>query len=567
MPNDIFWSNFKGRLPKIGARSLPQNYAQTATNVDLRSNQLKPIKALNTAAVSLGSTAWRSIYKMGATKWLHWTQDVDVVRAGVVPTAEKNLTYYTGDGYPKQTDDDFMAATGTPDSTADYERLGVTAPVAALTINIHGAGDGVVVDSVAYQYTYVCVRNGVEHESAPSPATAAIDIETGQYVHVSALVLPVFADTGNSVDFYRVYRVASGDTGADYFLLYGRRNAASGSAVTDIPTSGTTAIYDNNDPSSPTGLYSPLGEAISTEGYDPPPNDLTGLMNFKNEMLIGFRGNELCVSEAGGPQYAWNEDNRIRFDQDIVGIGVFGGSIIVGTEQHPYIVTGSEPGYLVDDILPYEQACLSKNGMISTDRGVIYPSPDGLFLVTDTQGIVLTKQVFTKEQWAALTPSTLISSYYDGKYYGFFSGTDTGIILEFGEDASIVNLDIVSAVYNYHIDYEDDTLYLLTKVGSDYFIQAYEGHATGKLAYTWKSGIVSTDYDTNFPFARILGDQTVSATIEFKLYGDGTLRDTITVTDSNLFRVSSGYRAQDWEVQAVASAAIIDRIELRSTRG
>ena len=562
MPTDILWNNFKGEMPKLDVRLRPPNYSQDCQNGDYRSGAMVAI-AKSDNNVSLGSgTAWRTIYKMGSV-WLYWTEDVDAVKAAVVPTAEKELTFYTGDGYPKQTDLDFMASAGTPDSTADYERLGVIAPTAPLTINFAGTGVGEAINTVAYQYTYVCFRNGIEHESAPSPATAAVDVQAGQYIYLTGFVAPNFASTGNSVDYYRVYRVAAGSTGAEYFLLSGRRNAYSASATADIAV-GADSVYDNDDPSTPVALYNPLGEALATEGYDPPPDDMIGLTTFKNGMLVGFRGRELCVSETNA-QYAWNEDNRIRFDYDIVSIGVFGGSIIVATEAYPYIVTGSEPGYLLADILPYEQACLSKKGLVSTRLGVIYPSPDGLFMVNDVSGVVLTKQLYTKAQWQALNPETIVSEFYDDRYMAFFKDTQTGIIVDL-EGTDITPFDLLYGTYCTYIDAVEDKLHILCELSESYYIRTWAGGGAGDLSITYNTGIVRTDFDTNFPFFQVIGDQDGTFPCDFYVYLDGALLHNASLTDSVMYRLPADIRGKDWYCKVVTKATI-QSIELISSRG
>ena len=564
MVDDIKWNAFQGEIPKMANRLRPQQYAQSSLNADFRTGNLVALGKSGTT-LTLSTTLMKTIYKMDSS-WLYWPGDIDCVKAAVVPTAEKTLTFYTGDGYPKQTDKDFMNTSGTPDSTADYERLGVIAPTVALTINLHGTGTGEVINSVGYVYTYVCERNGIQHESAPSPPTAVgegTDVEVGQYVSLTGFVDPVFSSTGNDVDFYRVYRLASGSTGAEYQLLSGRPAAYSAAAVTDIPD-GTTTVFDNDDPTTPAALNTPLGEVIATDGFDPPPDDMIGLTEFKNGMLVGFRGKELCVSDSQS-QYAWDENNRIRFDQDIVSVGVYGNSLIVATDTFPYIVTGSEPGYLMAEILPYEQGCLNKNGLVSTRMGVIFPTPDGLFLVNDRQGINLTKNLYTKEQWQALDPSTITTAFYDDQIVCFQENEESGFIIDL-DGKSVGPFDTLYDFSGYHIISEDDTLHFVGESGGTYYIRSWDDGGVGDLSFTYSTGLVTTGFDTNFPFGRIYGAQNAELPCTFNLYGDGALLYSVSIEDENMFRLPADTRAKDWYVEVV-SKAVIESIELISTRG
>ena len=433
--DNIVISNFKGTIPKVSSKLLPENYATTATNCELTSGKIKALTGL-ISSVNIGTTNWRTIYRFG-TDWLYWEEDVDVVRAMVNTTTDKERTFYTGDGYPKQTDIDLMPTSGNPSSTSDYRRLGIAAPTTAPTLTINGTGDGEVVETISYVYTYVVQwADGTEEESAPSDATAVTDIEGGQYVSLSNFTIPSLVSTGNDIGYFRIYRLEIGDLTEEYQLLNGREDSPTAS-TTDTYDASTTTVYDCN--SSQDGLIAPTGILIETTDWTPPPDTLKGLKQFQNGILVGFKGNELWFSEPYVP-YAWPESYVLTFSHNIIAIGVHNESIIVATEAYPNIVTGSDPSVMTQQILPYNQPCLSKKGLVSTRLGVIYPSPDGYFLVNNTTGEVITKSTYSKSQWNALNPATLITVYHDDKLLGYFESTSKTIIFYFTEDNDIVKI-------------------------------------------------------------------------------------------------------------------------------
>lgn len=558
--------NPKGQVPAIDASLLPDNFAQIAENCDLRTGRLKSLKDLLTkktwAAAAVG--AIRSLYKEeSADKWLYWTEnDINIVK-GQLADGDNRL-FYTGDGYPKQTDNTLFPSTGMPDATDDYRRLGVTPPSVTLTINgPYGTGDGVVKYSVSYHYTYVCKwADGTEEESKPVAATAVTDVEGGEYLAVSGFVKPVLADSGNAVTHFRVYRLASGTSGAEYQLAKMRPGSSGATAVYDLPVGdvplNTTKVYDCD--STPSDLNSSLGEVCPTEKWDCPPDDLAQLGQYQNGILAGLSGKNFCVSEPF-VHYAWYTKNKIPLNYTPVAWGVYKGLAIVATTAFPSIITGADSNTLMQETLKYNQGCLSARGFVITDVGALYPSPDGLTRVDENTVEVLTRKVLTKEQWTDLPPAgkthaDLVSFYYDNVYIGFWQGSSHGFICNFKDDPYITTFTITDTIYHGCIDPTDDTLYLLTYIATDYFSKAWES-ATTYLTNTFKSRKFIVPSMT-FICAKIIGTQSASVPITLKVYGNGSEVLSTSITTSDIFRLplSSEYSTFEFEVSGKAEVDI-----------
>lgn len=557
----------KGVAPAIAPEKLPDNYAQVAENCSFRRGIIAAIAGLSSVGTYLGSTAWRTLYRYGSN-WLYWTDaDINVVRGQLA--AGNNRLFYTGDGYPKQTDTDLMPSSGMPDSTADYRRLGVTPPTGALTINIVGSGSGVTEDSVSYYYTYVCKwSDGTEEESAPSTATAVTDIEEDEYVYLTGFVIPSLAASGNNITHVRVYRLNSGSNSAEYQHIKCRPGSAGATEAWDIAVTHvndiTDPVYDCN--STPDGLTASLGDTSQVEDWDAPPDDLTGIVQYMNHVLAGFSGKNVCLSEPL-VHYAWPEEYYNPVDYDIVSIGVFNQSLIVTTGTIPYRMTGTDPASIYTQPLPYEQPCLSKRGTVSTNIGVIYPSPDGLFLINDDGGQLLTKKVLTKEAWTDLPPDgfdhgDLISFYYDSVYYGFWAGSDQGFMFNFTDDLYLITFNMGDLIYHGCKDPETDALYLLTAVGSTHYAKQWE--AGSDLTYAFKSKRWETP-PVCFSYAMVIGEQSVTDPITFKIYGDEAQVERAgvpwskSVQNQDIFRLPSGeeYRTHEIEISGTKDCRAI----------
>jgi hypothetical protein len=290
-----------------------------------------------------------------------------------------------------------------------------------------------------------------------------------------------------------------------------------GAPVPCYDSDGTTAdIWDNSADS-----------AIETTDWDNPPTTLAGLVQYQNGILAGISGKDVCIS-VPFVHYAWPEDYRVKVDYDLVGLGVYGMSLIALTSGYYYVITGSDSETLQCSEPIEAQKCLSQRGIVSTKYGVIYPCPDGLFIINSNGGAVLTKNTLTKKQWEALVPSgkafsDIISFYHDDQYYMFFSGTDVGYIVNL-EDPWIIDLDIGNNVYHGVIDVSDDDLILLTNTGgADYYASEWDRHATNKLTYTNKSRAYQTPQRERMVGAKVRGEQSASDAITLSLYGDGSV--------------------------------------------
>jgi len=100
---------FGGIAPKIPARYLPDNNAQTAVNVGSLNTSLQPLQTVGSTVHTLTKVGVpQTIYRFGqdtqsdSLYWFHWTQDVDVARSQI-PGDASEWTFYTGDGAPKAT--------------------------------------------------------------------------------------------------------------------------------------------------------------------------------------------------------------------------------------------------------------------------------------------------------------------------------------------------------------------------------------------------------------------------------------------------------------------------------
>ena len=106
----------------------------------------------------------------------------------------------------------------------------------------------------------------------------------------------------------------------------------------------------------------------------------------------------------------------------MVGLGVFGQTLVVLTEGHPYYSSGADAANMSMQEIETPQACVAKRTIAPVQGGVMYASPDGLCLAGPSGVEVLTTMAFSKEDWQALSPETAFGAFSDGSYFLFVNG-------------------------------------------------------------------------------------------------------------------------------------------------
>ncbi|MET3133636.1 hypothetical protein AAKU55_003926 [Oxalobacteraceae bacterium GrIS 1.11] len=515
----IVISNFGGMMPRRNAAMLPDTAAQLAQNCTLWNGDLRPLKGPLTVVepAALGGTI-KSIYRIGMSLpetqyWMAWTTDVDVVR-GMIAGDTSERTYFTGSGVPKVTNLQ-MATQGGASYPVNAYALGVPAPASSAMCIASGAA--APIETRVYIYTYVSAWG---EEGAPSPPKTVAVTESGA-VQLSMLAS---APAGNyNIVAKRIYR--SQQTSS---------NTAVYEFVAEIADAGTTF----ND----TLTATQLGEALSPLSYAMPPATLAGLVALPNGIMAGFSGYDLYFCEPFLP-YAWPEKYRLTTDYPIVGLGVFGSSLLVCTKGSPYLVSGVHPDGMSMERIELDQSCVSKRSIVSIGGGVMFASPDGLVYVGAGGSRIVTESVYTREEWQTLTPATIDGYYYDGKYIALYAGG--GFILNSVEDASLTMFD--EAVTAGFSDPVNDSLYLAIGGAIKKF------NAGEDKTYTWRSKKFQRFASPVYACARVDAD---TYPVTFNLYADGVLKHTRTVTDEHTFYVPGGYRPRELEIELTGTARV-----------
>jgi len=477
----------------------------------------------------------------------------------------------------------------------------------------------------AYFYTYVS-RYG--EEGPPSVISETVDANgTPEWDGTSSVVLSVFTEpddsdehlktvVGSAAPAIRIYRTSTDGDGNSAFLL-----VAEVAVDNTGPNSTAWAAYTYTD-ADDTGIDGNLGAACTTALYDRAPNDLTNLQGHPSGFFVASKDNVLYFSEPFAP-WAWPEDYQIPIDSEIVGLGIYGSTIVVATDGFIYTFSGPHPASLYKTKLSF-QPCLSQRAIVNTDDGVMFPSLEGFQHVTSSGVQNITASMFKPEDWEDYELETMHGTWWNKAYYGFYKSVDNEghLIID------MLNGSITTGVgYHYagHVALMGGTFRTIVNslitAPTSLYISSWDTNTTQYRMYTYKSPMYIQEKPINFKVAQIILDKQfyldvleiledgttlttlnaaawsvtpddmlrapfneamlneeeingdtlyslsslgVQSYVNFKVYVDSDLVFTKQVSDSNMFKLPRGFRDKKWEF-AVDGMIPIKRITIATS--
>jgi hypothetical protein len=437
-------------------------------------------------------------------------------------------------------------------------------------------------EATTYLYTLV---NDLGEESGPCPAmvtadgTGTITRPAGQGVTVS---LPgTLAATGVDITYFEggtsyipttqiapntgipspsmnLYRAVTGSTGSAFLLVVANLAFSGGSATTY-----TDSIPDSS-----------LSEVLESTNWYPPPTDMLGILALPNEIYAGFTKNQLCLSEQGIP-HAWPIVYRLTFDYDIVGIGNIDNTVIACTKKFPWLCSGNTPDAYSQTEASYPYACASKRSIQFLENvGVVFATFEGLIAISGPGSeLLLTRDLFSKKEWLALNPASMIATVNDDRYFCFYDATSIGGVkggfyLDLHPQSPYPGIPSVvsgkiSLDFHATCRYNDplsDILYLVidaqpTPLGiTDQTIVSFDTEPTNPLPYLWHSKQFYVPYPTTFQMARITADSYENTTLN--LFADGVQYASIPIASQEEFTIPLQQCLKYFEFELVGTDTI-----------
>ena len=365
-------------------------------------------------------------------------------------------------------------------------------------------------------------------ESAPSPVSEPIELDQNDTATVAIEPPP----PGRHITKWRVYRSNVGAQSAQFQL------------VDELGIDALTYTDERR--------ASALGEGCPTLTWLEPPANLRGLVGMPNGIMAGFFDNTICFCDPYHP-YAWPVEYQITTEFPIVGLGVFGQTLVVGTRGNPYFVSGSDSASMSAIKIDANQACVSARSIVPVNGGVIFASPDGLCLADQSGVRVLSAALWTREDWQKLRPQAIVATEHEGAYV-FMCGEGGSKKCYMLGDGRLVQLQAWgSALY---VDQVTDTLYMADGAAIKAAFRSPE-----RRAATWRSGLMTLELQSPLAWAKVYSDFTAPVTLRW--HADGALRHTATFNSLDPQRLPPG-RWLEHEIE-VESQARITSVILAST--
>lgn len=365
-----------------------------------------------------------------------------------------------------------------------------------------------------YVYTWV---TDVGEESAPSPPLT-VEVSPVQNVDLVISTTAPYA----WVTHKRVYRSVTDSSGQTSLRL------VSFSAVTDVPIA-TSNITDSL-------LDDELElDVLATEGFDPPPADLNCLVSVPGGFFAGSSGRTVYFSEPYLP-YAWPYSRS--FDAPIKAMAVAGNSLVIATEQFPYLLTGYTPDGMGEAKLPLPMAGVSKRGIIAWQGRVMYVSPDGLVEVLEGGARLATESIVSRAYWQALTPATMRLYTHDDM---LIIGCDTKTLIFTYADGAVTFTESALVIDAAYLDVALDVLKVV--LHGETAIKTFNTGANRTM--TWRGK------DAVYAMPQKMGAYRVQAAsypLTMTLYADDASVATVTVTQGKAAVLPSLPPAKVWSV-------------------
>lgn len=374
-------------------------------------------------------------------------------------------------------------------------------------------------------------------ESAPSVVSDMVEVDPKESVKVTRGAVP----PGRNITHWRIYRSNTGTTDTAFQfveeLLVTRDSfddVVKSEALGEVcPTIGWAEPPYRMDLGSPSTVKPP-------KGVDP---YLRGVVAMPNGIVAGFIDNFVAFSEPYHA-YAWPVAYQITTDSPIVGLGVFGQTLFVGTMGAPYFISGADSMSMSAVRLDADQACVSRRSIVSLDGGVVYASPDGLCLATQAGVQLVTSAYFSREDWQQLDPRSIFAVGHENAYYFWAAGQCYVLDIE-SKKLGTVDMPATAAFRDLFRDH------LFVVEGSNITRVFSEGRRTA----VWKSRKLTLPQQVPVAWLRVFGDQSPSKPVRVTWTADDRVRYEVDITGIEPVRVPPG-RYLEHEIQIESTARV-----------
>ena len=480
-------SQFTGMVPRRAKALLPDVNASLARNTKLLSGTIRAIREPTVIASGLaGQSAHRLRFRDGTTQIVTTPAQTEILQSPLLNDRFDRF-YKFGDGIPKYNTGERIRA------ELDWYDLGIPTPTYPMSVNATPNEDTSLIETRVYTYTLVSEYG---EESAPAPpVTISGEISGGWALTISGAGIPYPDLVTRNITKVHIYRSVTGFSSATFFRIAEVSMPVSALTVDNVEYADTKTDYEVSQ-----------GYILDSTLWLPPPA-LEGAVVMPNGFMVGWVGRDIYMSEAYRP-HAWPDNYQQAIEYDIVGLGVFGQSVVACTSAAPYIGGGVSPASISLRKTNAVEPCLSRQSIVSTIYGVLYASPNGLILTNGLNPVVVTKQLLSKYEWQqSYNPDGIRAASYYNQYIAFFRPNE-GFIFDPNEPMSaFIEIDNTDNVIDLTTDEHTGDVLLLTNE----LLYEWDAEGAPPKTYVWASKEFVAPKHVNFGAARLTFEDGVTS--------------------------------------------------------
>ena len=276
-------NTFGGIAPKVSPRLIADQLATVATDVNLESGRIVPVKQ-NSDHLTLSNSSRQSVFKYtdNPERWLQFDEDVDVVRSPL-PGDVNDTVYFSGQSFPKMGRSAQIVG-GSVFPNASF-RLGIPAPTTAPTVApvAEEQFDGVI--------TFVNESSTITVTTKTSGTAAAHGAAVGEFVVLAGYSASNGVTADNINGTYKIKTVPSVST-----LTVELSAAATSSG--DSPSVVNGASFGANSDAELDYDTSYVYTFVSAFGEEGPPSAASTVITTDDNMTVAISGLETSSSKS-----------------------------------------------------------------------------------------------------------------------------------------------------------------------------------------------------------------------------------------------------------------------------
>jgi hypothetical protein len=237
--------------------------------------------------------------------------------------------------------------------------------------------------TVGYALTFY--NNNTGNESVP------LVIPEANYIHAEVVFTNLQVSTDTQVTHKRLYRIGGSNT------VY--------TLVVQLPNATTTYSDEADDDDLE-------GSLLQSSTFFPAPSGLK-YMTEAYAMFFAAKDDKLYFTPIGMPA-AWPETFFLDFPRQITGIAKTPIGLLVFDLYTTYLITGTGPLSLAQQILTGDQGCISHESIVNVQGAAYWMSTDGLCISEGGKVVIWTRPWLNKLNYLGTIVNAVT---YDQQYY------------------------------------------------------------------------------------------------------------------------------------------------------